>query len=118
MMFFFFVFIFSACQKVEYVEPIDNPISGITLKAGVGGASITGDTITVEVKRQVAFRIEFSFLNPTNVSVTTNTGSIPVEDGYYFQTQWTQTGIYWLKVSAIDAGSQLHQKTFQVKVLA
>jgi len=106
--------IFSSCQKLEYVEPIaDN--SGISLK--MAGALVVGDTITVQMRTMVAFKVETTF-TATSMQVEFEGGGSIIPINGYFEQNWTETGLTWLTITAIDQNQQPHVKTYQVKVLA
>ncbi|MCF7860213.1 hypothetical protein K9M09_01165 [Patescibacteria group bacterium] len=106
--------VFSSCQKLDYVEPSSDN-SGISLK--MAGALVVGDTITVQMRTMCTFKVETAF-TATSMQVEFEGGSSIVPLNSYFEQSWTETGLTWLTITAIDQNNQPHVKTYQVKVQA
>ncbi|MDD2680877.1 MAG: hypothetical protein PHE20_02100 [Patescibacteria group bacterium] len=110
------IVIFSSCEKLDYIDPTPVPVeSGITLKTT--GAIVSGDTVSIEVQRVGIFKIDYSF-TMTAVTVTfPDNSTVSVTPEGYFEKKWTQVGLTWLKITAVDNAGQVHERTYQVKVL-
>lgn len=109
--------IFSSCEKLEYVEPNDGDSSGITLKSSSTATSVEGDTISIEVQRTGVFKVAYTFTATTATVTFADNSVIQLTGDGYFEKKFTQVGFTWLKVTAIDDLNQVHERTYQVKVV-